>query len=146
MSQIQSIKSAARGFRIFRNYWIRILFFCGKLDLPPARHFAGRIQIFGGERVRPFDPSPADVSRLRWLSGRGCRPADPLGGMDGSRLTPATASGSLAKGGRWCSAATAVTTSATRCDRLYGLLKRKNKLPVGEVMLMEFVPFAVLTA
>ena len=32
-SKIQSIKSAARGFRSFRNYRIRILFFCGKLDL-----------------------------------------------------------------------------------------------------------------
>ena len=34
-SKIQSIKSAARGFRNFRNYRIRILFFCGKLDLYP---------------------------------------------------------------------------------------------------------------
>jgi transposase len=34
-SKIQSIKSAARGFRSFRNYRIRILFFCGKLDLYP---------------------------------------------------------------------------------------------------------------
>ena len=32
-SKIQSIKSAARGFRSFRNYRIRILFFCGKLNL-----------------------------------------------------------------------------------------------------------------
>jgi len=32
-SRIQSIKSAARGFRNFDNYRIRILFFCGKLDL-----------------------------------------------------------------------------------------------------------------
>ena len=29
--KIQSIKSNARGFRNFRNYRIRILFFCGKL-------------------------------------------------------------------------------------------------------------------
>ncbi len=28
-SKIQAIKSAARGFRNFRNYRIRILFFCG---------------------------------------------------------------------------------------------------------------------
>ena len=34
-SKIQSIKSAARGFRSFRNYRIRILFFCGKLRLYP---------------------------------------------------------------------------------------------------------------
>jgi transposase len=34
-SKIQSIKAAARGFRSFRNYRIRILFFCGKLDLYP---------------------------------------------------------------------------------------------------------------
>lgn len=34
-SRIQSIKSAARGFRYFENYRTRILFFCGKLDLSP---------------------------------------------------------------------------------------------------------------
>jgi len=34
-SRIQSIKSAARGFRNFDNYRIRILFFCGKLQLMP---------------------------------------------------------------------------------------------------------------
>ncbi len=34
-SKIQSIKSNARGFRNFKNYRIRILFFCGKLDLYP---------------------------------------------------------------------------------------------------------------
>ena len=34
-SRIQSIKSAARGFRIFEHYRIRILFFCGKLNLKP---------------------------------------------------------------------------------------------------------------
>ncbi|MBP7946484.1 MAG: ISL3 family transposase [Verrucomicrobia bacterium] len=34
-SKIQSIKAAARGFRSFRNYRIRILFFCGKLNLYP---------------------------------------------------------------------------------------------------------------
>jgi transposase len=34
-SKIQSIKSAARGFRNFKNYRIRILFFCGKLNLYP---------------------------------------------------------------------------------------------------------------
>lgn len=34
-SKIQSLKSAARGFRNFRNYRIRILFFCGKLNLCP---------------------------------------------------------------------------------------------------------------
>ena len=34
-SRIQSIKSAARGFRSFENYRIRILFYCGKLDLLP---------------------------------------------------------------------------------------------------------------
>ena len=32
-SKIQSLKAAARGFRSFRNYRIRILLFCGKLDL-----------------------------------------------------------------------------------------------------------------
>lgn len=35
-SRIQSIKSAARGFRNFNNYRTRILFFCGKLDLMPT--------------------------------------------------------------------------------------------------------------
>jgi len=34
-SKIQSIKSNARGFRSFPNYRVRILFFCGKLDLFP---------------------------------------------------------------------------------------------------------------
>lgn len=34
-SKIQSIKSAARGFRSFLNYRARILFFCGNLDLLP---------------------------------------------------------------------------------------------------------------
>ncbi len=34
-SKIQSLKSAARGFRNFGNYRIRILFFCGKLNLYP---------------------------------------------------------------------------------------------------------------
>lgn len=32
-SKIQSLKSAARGFRNFNHYRIRILFFCGKLDM-----------------------------------------------------------------------------------------------------------------
>jgi len=32
-SKIQSLKYAARGFRNFDNYRIRILFYCGKLDL-----------------------------------------------------------------------------------------------------------------
>jgi transposase len=34
-SKIQSLKSAARGFRNFQNYRVRILFFCGKLNLYP---------------------------------------------------------------------------------------------------------------
>ncbi len=34
-SAIQALKSAARGFRNFANYRIRILFFHGKLDLQP---------------------------------------------------------------------------------------------------------------
>ena len=34
-SKIQSLKAAARCFRNFRNYRIRILFFCGKLNLYP---------------------------------------------------------------------------------------------------------------
>lgn len=34
-SKIQMIKSNARGFRSFDNYRIRILFFCGKLNLHP---------------------------------------------------------------------------------------------------------------
>ena len=34
-SKIQSLKANARGFRSFENYRIRILFFCGKLDLYP---------------------------------------------------------------------------------------------------------------
>lgn len=36
-SRIQSIKSAARGFRNFDNYRTRILFFCGKLSLLPTK-------------------------------------------------------------------------------------------------------------
>lgn len=35
-SKIQAIKADARGFRRFANYRARILFFCGKLDLPPS--------------------------------------------------------------------------------------------------------------
>jgi transposase len=34
-SKIQAIKANARGFRSFANYRIRILFFCGKLNLHP---------------------------------------------------------------------------------------------------------------
>jgi transposase len=34
-SKIQNLKAAARGFRSFKNYRIRILFFCGKLQLYP---------------------------------------------------------------------------------------------------------------
>lgn len=34
-SRIQSIKSAARGFRSFANYRLRVLFYCGKLDMMP---------------------------------------------------------------------------------------------------------------
>ncbi len=34
-SKIQQLKANARGFRSFANYRIRILFFCGKLDLLP---------------------------------------------------------------------------------------------------------------
>jgi hypothetical protein len=37
-SRIQSIKSAARGFRIFEHYRIRILFFCGKLSLKQSEN------------------------------------------------------------------------------------------------------------
>jgi transposase len=40
-SKIQSLKSAARGFRNFRNYRIRILFFCGKLNLYPLSLASG---------------------------------------------------------------------------------------------------------
>lgn len=36
-SKIQQIKSNARGFRSFQSYRIRILFFCGKLELLPAK-------------------------------------------------------------------------------------------------------------
>ena len=36
-SRIQSIKSAARGFHRFESYRTRILFFCGGLDLSPAK-------------------------------------------------------------------------------------------------------------
>jgi transposase len=34
-SRIQAIKSASRGFRSFKNYRTRILFFCGKLEMRP---------------------------------------------------------------------------------------------------------------
>ena len=36
-SKIQAIKANARGFRNFKNYRIRILFFCGKLSLTPQK-------------------------------------------------------------------------------------------------------------
>ena len=36
-SIIQTLKANARGFRSFDNFRTRILFFCGKLDLTPAR-------------------------------------------------------------------------------------------------------------
>ena len=34
-SKIQHIKAIARGFKNFQNYWISILFYCGKLSLYP---------------------------------------------------------------------------------------------------------------
>ena len=34
-SKIQALKANARGFRNFKNYRTRILFFCGKLALSP---------------------------------------------------------------------------------------------------------------
>ena len=37
-SRIQSIKSAARGFHKFENYRVRILFYCGQLELYPVSH------------------------------------------------------------------------------------------------------------
>jgi len=37
-SKIQSLKADARGFRNFLNYRVRILFFCGGLDLFPSTH------------------------------------------------------------------------------------------------------------
>jgi transposase len=36
-SRIQTIKNNARGFRAFDNFRIRILFYCGKLDLMPSQ-------------------------------------------------------------------------------------------------------------
>ena len=36
-SKIQAIKSDARGFRSFVNYRLRILFYCGKLDVMPTQ-------------------------------------------------------------------------------------------------------------
>ena len=35
-SKIQGLKSTARGFRNFENYRLRILFFCGRLELAPG--------------------------------------------------------------------------------------------------------------
>jgi transposase len=35
-SKIQALRAEARGFRSFKNYRTRILFFCGKLDLQPV--------------------------------------------------------------------------------------------------------------
>lgn len=35
--KIQQIKSNSRGFRSFQSYRIRSLFFCGKLNLLPAK-------------------------------------------------------------------------------------------------------------
>lgn len=37
-SKIQALKANARGFRSFKNYRARILFFCGKLDLYPLKY------------------------------------------------------------------------------------------------------------
>ncbi len=37
-SVIQNLKANARGFRNFRNYRTRLLFFCGKFDLKPAEY------------------------------------------------------------------------------------------------------------
>jgi transposase len=37
-SKIQSLKHAARGFRTFANFRIRIVFFCGRVDLYPSIH------------------------------------------------------------------------------------------------------------
>jgi len=37
-SRIQSIKSAARGFRLFEHYRIRNLFYCEKLSLKRNGH------------------------------------------------------------------------------------------------------------
>jgi transposase len=37
-SRIQSIKSAARCFRLFEHYRIRILFYCGKRSLKPGEN------------------------------------------------------------------------------------------------------------
>lgn len=36
-SKVQVIKSSARGYRNFKNYRTAILFYCGKLDMLPAR-------------------------------------------------------------------------------------------------------------
>ena len=36
-SKIQNLKSSARGFRSFANYRLRILFYCGKLEMMPAQ-------------------------------------------------------------------------------------------------------------
>jgi transposase len=43
-SKIQQIESNARGFRSFQSYRVRILFFCGKLDLLPRKvsHYNSR--------------------------------------------------------------------------------------------------------
>lgn len=35
-SVIQTLRANARGFRSFDNYRVRILFFCGKLDVMPS--------------------------------------------------------------------------------------------------------------
>jgi transposase len=37
-SRTQSIKPAARGFRLFEHYRIRILFYCEKLSLKPLEN------------------------------------------------------------------------------------------------------------
>jgi len=62
-SRIQSIKSAARGFRNFANYPTRVLLFCGKPQ-PTARDYPlkeGKILIF--EMLRLHRPRCLPTSR-----------------------------------------------------------------------------------
>jgi hypothetical protein len=63
-SIIQTIKANARGFRSFGNFRIRILFFCGKLDLMPTSVRSHCPDFNLASFVIGVGMSPADVMAL----------------------------------------------------------------------------------
>jgi hypothetical protein len=71
-SKIQMIKSNARGFRSFENYRIRILFFCGKLDLHPLNEVGRKAQydILHDTFIYPLQEWGEDEGEtLMWMPG-----------------------------------------------------------------------------